>query len=213
MHATTHMILAWSAALLAQSALFFRTRGAVGALHGWQALSGFLLMGVYLWLPEWYGWAYAAWWVVNAGVLVWATDARTCWPVSISAWLVLMGVAVGSSVHFDGWLLTTNGLRWIISTVAISHWIGAAWPDRWMQAYAALSYAHALAQAWVWLKWPEMYLAHQWAQAVLFSIWAISRRKQWAERKRTQTSDTRRSIAEPSGRPRCSIYSMMRPSR
>lgn len=167
------MTLAWSAALLAQSALFFRTSGAVRILHGWQVVTGCLLMAIRAYLPEWYGWAVC----VNAGVLVWATGARACWPVSLGAWLVLMGVAVGSSVHFGGWLLTAPGLRWIISTVAISHWLGAAWPDRWMLAYAALSYAHALAQAWVWFGWQELYVAHQWAQAVLFAGWAISIRR------------------------------------
>lgn len=164
------MTLAWSAALIAQAALAMRLPpGALRQFHAWQALGGLALLAIsYLGDREINRWSLAAWRIINAAMLVRACAGRWRADLSIVAGLTLLAVAGGSAAHFERDLIQVYSIRWLLLVIPLAYWIGAAWPDRWMLAYAVLCYAFALIAAWNWYGSAALQPVQQWAQAVLF---------------------------------------------
>jgi hypothetical protein len=167
---------AWIWSILAQSALAWRTRGAIRLLHAWQVASGLCLVAIHAWMPQAdFNWAMASWRTINAGVIAHACAGRFRFRLSACAVGTLVAVAAGSAAYFDRDLIQPYSVRWLLLAIPAAYWLGSAWPDRWLTAYAALVYAFSLAQAWVWFGSAELAAAQQWAQVALFGAWALAK--------------------------------------
>lgn len=161
------MTLAWSAALIAQAGLAMRLPlGSLRQFHAWQTVAGVALFAIRQ-ADGPYSWFLAAFWIVDAAMLLRAVPFGTPCP-----WLGLSSLSAAATI---AWGRDITAYVLLASLPHVATALALVFARGWMLAFLSLRWLMLMAGWWSGLSAP-LWIAHQWIQAALFVAWAWSPR-------------------------------------